>query len=298
MTVSNAGWLLRGSGRTPQLGWALAADAEVVAVGTILENRSCLAADVAGGLYLINDTGALRFSYQCRKPVLAMAVPGAASGVTAVAHGSCIELFNSHLEPEAVLELPQPPLAIAVNGHGEYVAAALPDGTTFVLDHTGATVAEFRAERALNQLRFLNAQAGLVGSSDFGRLYGYTMQGTQTFRENLPIAAKDLAVSGDDARILCACLAMGLPCYTSEGNHLGAFQVAGTVMRCAVGRTARKLAISTQENELFWLSGDGEVIWSGPVPGGIAGLAIDASETALYVAFEAGHVIQLVFSGS
>jgi len=286
-------WLINGNGQTPELSWSFSTDAPLAWMELARESGELLAADRSGGIYLLDRNGRVVAVTRGQVPVRGLAWSDNGAAGVALIGDSKLHWFSRQLEFRSQYELPDTALAVAVDPHGEYVAASLVSGTTLIFDGPRKPIHRFESQRPFVKLLFLSEIPGLIGVADYGLLSNRTFQGGIRWEEKLWASAGDIAASGNGDMVLVACFAHGITRYDSEGNQSGSYQVEGTAARVACSYLPYRIVVATMERQLYWLNVDGKMIWAAEAPEDIIRVVCDPLGKGLVVGFGSGRIVRL-----
>lgn len=286
-------WLNNGSGQPPTLSWSFAADAPLLWLELARESGEVLAADDSGGIYLLDRNGKVIAVTRGQAPIRGLGWADNGTAGVALIGNSRLHWFSRQLEFRNQYELPETAVGVAVDPHGEYVAASLVNGSTLVFDGPRKPIHRFDSHRPFVKLLFLPEVAGLIGVADYGLLSCRTFQGEVQWEEKLWSNAGDIAASGNGDMVLVACFAHGIARYDNEGNHAGSYQLDGTCAKVSCTYLPYRIAVATLERQVIWLNAAGKVMWSGDAPDDITRLACDPLGKGLVCGFASGRIMRL-----
>lgn len=290
-------WLINGSGQTPELSWTFATDAPLAWMELARESGEVLAADRSGGIYLLDRNGRVAAVTRGQTPIRGLAWSDSGSGGVALIGNSRLHWFSRQLEFRSQYELPETAVAVAVDSHGDYVAASLVTGSTLIFDGPRKPIHRFESLRPFVKLLFLAELPGLIGVADYGLLSSRTFQGGIRWEEKLWSNAGDVAVSGNGDMVLVACFAHGIVRYDDEGDQVGSYQVEGTAARVSCSYLPYRIAVATLERKLYWLNKDGKLLWAAEAPEDITRVVCDPLGKGLVCGFESGRIVRLDWDG-
>lgn len=286
-------WLMRGKGQTPQLTWSFSTDAPLAWLELARESGEVLAADSSGGIYLIDRNGRVVAVTRGQTPVRGLAWSDNGAAGVALIGDARLHWFSRQLEFRSQYELSETALAVAVDPHGEYVAASLVTGMNLIFDGPRKPIHRFESQRPFVKLQFLSESAGLIGVADYGLLSSRTFQGGIVWEEKLWASAGDIAVSGNGEMVLVACFAHGIMRHDGDGNQTGSYQVEGTAARVACSYLPYRIVAATIERHLYWMNADGKMIWAAEAPEDISRVACDPLGKGLICGFASGRIVRL-----
>ena len=295
MAQTPPGWLTQGRGRTPGLAWQFASDVPLAGLDIAAESGAVFAANESGRLYRAashGQPGSLSTGIT-RLQRLAWSATGE-TGVV-LAEDSRISLLSDRLLPLWQMTLPEPVLDVAIEPRGQYLAAAMTNGRTWILDRNRRRVASCETVRPLRYLQFLTTEPTLLGAGEYGLLCALNLDGTSQWAEKLWSNAGALSASYDGRQIFLAAFSYGLQAYNQTGSSVGSFVVEGNPNLVSVSHNAQRIAVTTLERQLLLLNGDGSLIWQGELPGDPTLLRCDATGDAVVCGLASGEVLRLTW---
>ena len=292
MTQGSA-WLAEGEGKRPRLSWSLSTEAPLVALQLARETGEVLAADAAGGLYHIDRAGKLANLVHGPSPIRAAAWSDTGTGGVALVGDEKLYWFNSRLLFQGSIEQAEPVTAIAIEAHGNYMAASLSSCTTAIYDANRKPVRRFRSLQPLVGLEFLVSRPALIGVAEYGLLCSYTFTGQEEWQQQLWANVGDLSVTGDGKTILLACFAHGIQCHDAEGRQVGSYQIGGTVSRVSTSFIPGRIAAATMEQHFYYIDSDGQVLFQASLPDTACRVICDPFGKGVIVGLSSGRIVRL-----
>lgn len=287
-------WPAAGSRNDPHRRWSFATDAPLVALEIARETGETVLADSSGGLYRLDRNGrvaAITHGFNGNRRLCWSDVGGGA-----VLLG---EATLSRIDPKlSVLwsrELHDAVRTIAIDPHGHYIAAALADGETIILDPAGKRIARFTTVRPLSMIRFVTTAPAIIGAADHGLLCRHRLDGTEEWNVRLWSSAGDLSISDDGGTIYLAAFNQGIQSFDGDGASRASFVVEGTPERIASTARPQRLAAATIEQHLYWLDDDGELLWAGAMPERVMAVRCDPLGRSITCGFESGRTLRLAW---
>ena len=291
-------WLSNGRGTPPRVGWAFAAEADLVAVRVAREGGRTLVADAGGGLYRLDPAGRLEHLTRGLKDLTALAFADAGTAAAAAFGDDTLGWIEPDLKVKWTQTMPSPITALAVDPHGRHAAVALASSDVVVVTNRRKRLARFGSLRPLAFLHFLATEPTLVGAAADGFLGSFDLRGRQELDVKTFANCGDLAVTGDGNRMALAAFNLGVQRLDATGRVRDTLAVGGTPSRVALPWAgAGPLAAATQERQLFRLTAGGEIDWAAQAPDDVVNLALDAAGDRLTVGFAAGRALRLDFGG-
>lgn len=290
-------WLRHHRGRRPNLRWQFRPDAELAAAVLARESGDTYILDVSGHLYRVDRRGKLLGVNRLRDPINRIAWSDTGSLGIALAGERHLIVFDETLKVLWQTDAPEDIVGIGVDPFGDYLVAALEDRGTIVFSRYKKKVSSFEAIRPLVHLRFLSSEPILVGAAEHGALAGYSLGGERLWQEKVLCGIGSLAVAGNGQRIVLAGYTHGVPIHDEVGDSLGSMMVQGTAMLAAADYTCDRLLIATQEQGLFWVDDDGDVLWAGTTPEPVLSVEVDPLGEFIQPAMAGAGVLRLHWEG-
>jgi hypothetical protein len=245
-----------------------------------------LAWDAAGALTVLDAAGADVVAARLPQPPTALACAEDGSAVAALA-GPSLHFLGPDLAVRWDRRLPGG-TAVAVEGLGQYVAAADQAGALLVLDRRGHPVGSATTPRPLRFLAFAAERPLLLGAADFGLVAGFDLRGRCLWRDGLVAHVGSLAVAGAGHAAL-ACFSDGLVRYSPDGVR----QAAGPalfVRRAALSYDGGLVLGLGQGREVRLRGRPGTTLAEWEADAEPVGLALDALGRRAALAVADGHV--------
>lgn len=286
-------WLAAGQGPTPRLGWSYTADAPLVCLEAAAESGDVLAADAAGGMNLLDRRGKLVALTRGFQELDLLAFADAGNFGAAAVDGSRLVFFDRRLEVLWSADLHDAITALSVSPHGGHVAASTADSRTRVYDSAKKPVTRFDTIRPLHHLRFLAAVPELIGAAEHGLFCRYTLDGLSLWSEKLWSNVGDMTAVGDGGTIYLAAFNHGVQAYDGDGETLGTYVLEGTPSCVSSSYVSKRLAVVTQERQIFWIDSGGDVLWTANLPDAVCGVRTDPLGGGMVCGFDSGRVVKL-----
>ncbi len=293
MTQQVPDWIHHGRGATPNVDWTVSTEAPLVALQMGRETGEVLAADEAGGLYLINRAGAISAVSRGRAPIRAIAWGDTGGGGIALVGKRTLYWFNRGLKFDRKVVLSDRALNVALDAHAEYAVVSLEGGQNLIFDSPRKPIHDFTTYQPLAHLEFLVHEPAIFGVSAFGMFYKFEFSGNEIWGENLWSDVGGLSVSGNGSTILLACFAHGIQRYTGDGQSDGSYQLGETVSRISSSFNPYRMMAATIEQQLCWLDFQGQVLWSAATPHKTVAIHCDPLGYGAVCGFESGEIIRL-----
>jgi hypothetical protein len=277
--------------------WTRTFSASAKGLSLSQEQHTLLLWDSARWLHLLNSAG--QTQAQRHFPGLtAAAIAEDASALAMADEVGNIRWLAPDLSERWEKRLPEAIHALAVDPHGQYLAAATSGSQVFIFDRTGQNRCQFRVPRPLANLVFVPGVPLLLGCADLGLVLAAKLSGEIVWRDQPLVQVGQLAVDYAGDRLLLACYSDGLHVYhpgsgnkppritTPEPCHLVAQTAAGD--RALAGSVKRRLLL---------IDGRGNSE-NGPVmEQAIVGLALDALGRYAVAALKGGTLKKIALRG-
>ncbi|MEX2286584.1 MAG: hypothetical protein WD648_05800 [Planctomycetaceae bacterium] len=294
MSAADAKWWDGGRGVPPELLWSFTADAPLAAIQLGRETGELLIADASGGLYLLDRRGqvvALTRGFQ-RLGKIAWSDTGN-GGVANIGDRTLCLLSNS-LKEEWSADLSDDILGVAVDPFGNHVAAALANGANQVFTRNQQRVCRFDTVRPLSHLRFVPADARILGVAEYGLICCHELTGPEIWQEKTWSNIGDACLAGGENVVHLAAFSHGVQKFRlSDGSTAGLLQVEGTPNRVASSYTGNRLAIATVERQFYWCDRHGELIWAAHLDEDVTAVHCDPLGAGLVCGLASGRVVRL-----
>lgn len=297
MTRGDGGWLAEGKGKHPKLSWSLSTEAPLVALQLARETAEVLAADEAGGLYHIGRDGKLANLVHGPSPIRAAAWSDTGSGGVTLVGDEKLYWFDRRLRFQGSIEHSEPVMAVAIEAHGNYVAASLSSCTTAIYDPNHKSVRRFKSLQPLVALEFLVSRPALIGVAEYGLLCSFAFTGEEEWQQQLWANVGDLSATGDGQMILLACYSHGIQCHDSAGRQVGSYQLGGTVARVSTSFLRGRLAAATTERHFYYIDSDGQVLFQATLPDDARRVICDPFGQAVVLGLASGRILRLDWGG-
>lgn len=261
-------------------------------ISLIPERNWLLAWDQSHWLYLLDQSG--NSQAQRHLPRLSSACAASdASAYAAIGEQGQIWWLAPDLMARWERQLPNTPLAVAVDSFGQYLAVS--DNRSFVhlFDRPGQAIAQLKLPRPLRYLTFIPAAPAIVGSADFGLVVGLDVHGHVLWQDGLVASVGGIATDGMGEHILFACFGEGLQHYDWRGKKQTRINVTDKYRLVRESYDGKRLLAANMKNQVALLSNTGQLRFVESFDAPIVDLEIGALGTNVYVALENGPIKQL-----
>lgn len=293
MTADDSDWLRHGTGQPPRPVWSFNTTAPLAALEFARETGEVLAADTAGGLYLLDRHGQLLGQTRGPASIRALAWGETGGGGLALVGDEKLYWFDRRLVFQGWTEQTVPILAIAFNAHGQYAAVGLSSGVNILYDAHRRLVRRFNSSQPLARIRFLIHEPALVAATEYGLLCCHDFTGELQWQEQIFAGVGDLAITGDGQSILLACFAHGIQRHGGHGVQEGSYQLGGTVSKVATSYEDGYIAAATQERQFFYLDSHGQILWQAAIPGEVLRVACEPAGHGVICGLRSGRILKL-----
>lgn len=290
-------WMDSGRGSTPRQSWAFATDAPLADVQFALESGETLAGDVIGGLYRLDRNGKIACMTRGFKDLRALAFCNTGTMGGAVLGSDHLCRFDQKLHIEWTMQLPGEIHAIAIDPFGHFLAVALDTTQTLVIDEHKQIVGEFYSLRALYHLRFFVTNRDLMGVANYGVFERHHINGEKVWVETLLNSVGDVALTGDGRLSYLAGFSHGIQVYDGEGYSRASYVVQGSPSRISTSYDGTSILVATQENFLYRMNPEGQLLWATEAPEPIVRLHCDPLGQGFLCGFESGRVVRFDWPG-
>lgn len=297
MASGQPGWMDSGRGDAPKQSWAFATDAPLADMQFALESGETLAADVLGGLYRLDRNGKIACMTRGFKELRAVAFCDTGAFGGAVLGPDHLCRFDHQLHMDWSMQLPGEIHAIAMDPYGHFLAVALDTTQTFVFDEHKKIVGEFHALRPLHHLRFFVAERDLIGVANYGVLLRQHITGEPVWMESVLNSVGDVALTGDGRLSYLAGFSHGIQVYDGEGYSRASYVVQGSPSRVSTSYDGSTILVATQENFLYRMNPQGQLLWAAEAPEPILRLHADPLGQGFVCGFESGRVVRFDWPG-
>lgn len=290
---AGADWVRRGTGASPAISWSFVAEGRLTAMALARESGETFVADAAGVLCRLDRQGRIAAITRLHSPARAIAWSDDGRYGVAVCGESTLHLFNHVLQSQWQLDLPTPPLAVAMAPFGGQLLVTGADATNRVYDAAKKRLAEFQTVRPLAFARFITTEPELVASAEHGLVCRHHLDGEPVWSDKLWSNVGCLDVAGDGSLVYLACHAHGIQVYDGEGGTVGSYVLDGTASRVSVGFDGQRIIAATIERKLYWLDADGEILWTTSPPDDIEAVLCDPLGEWIICGLKCGRIFRL-----
>lgn len=294
MSGETADWLMTtGRGDRPTLRWSFTVDAPITDFRLARETGDIVAADVSGGLYLIDRRGQVRALTRTRHSIKRLAWADDGSGGAAIVDGRYLGWFDKHLQFQWMRDLPDEALAIGVDPYGCHVCVGLANGENVIYTRGNKKVSRFESVRPLKHIQFLTNKPELLVASEYGFIGRFALNGQMIWTEKLWSTVGDLTATGDGKSFFLAGFAQGVQAFDGQtGNTRGTFVCDGTVGLVSCGYVKRTIVGYTLEGTLFSVDDSGNPKWNVTVPEDVLRVTLSPLCDFLICGLNSGRILR------
>jgi hypothetical protein len=286
-------WVRGGVGPAPRVAWSFSTEARLTHLALAWESDEVIAADEAGGLYLLDPAGRLKAVTRGLKGVTALAFADGGNCAAVGYDGQKVALVDRNLSIAWSLALYDRVVGVALDPFGRHLAAALANRDVRIYTAARRRVADFETVRPLRFLRFSATEPKLVGAAEDGLLAAYSAAGKPLWDQRLFATCGDMAASGDVSTLLLAGFAHGVQRYDREGANRGTFVVEGTPARVSMCYDGSRIAVATLERQVYWTDRNGNLRWGGTAPDEVVAVRADGAGGSVVVGTASGRIERL-----
>ncbi len=294
MTDGVADWLMTtGRGERPTLRWSFSVDAPLTDIRLSRETGEVLAADVSGGLYLLDRRGRVRALTRTRHSVKRLAWSDTGTAGAAILGENTVGWFDRQLQFQWTRDLPDELLSIGIDAYGTHVAAGQADGSNLIYSQSNKKVSRFETVRPIRHIQFLTQKPELLVASEYGFIGRYGLTGVPVWTSKLWSTVGDLAATGDGRGLFLAGFAHGVQAFDGQtGNTRGTFVCEGTVGLVCCGFMKRSVVAYTLERTLFSIDDEGNPQWNVTAPEDIQRIILSPLGDFLICGFSSGRIMR------
>ena len=296
MSQGNQAWITRCKGLAPKVRWSFCTDAPISSASLARETGDLYVSDSIGGIYRIDRTGRVLSLTRGLDNARQICWSDIGYGGAVLVGDQQVCRFNSRMELDWALDVPDDAVAIAIDPFGRHIAISMAENGTMILNERKKQVALFETMRPLRSLEFLTMETALIGAADHGLLCCYNLDGSEVWNSKNWSNIGDMSVAGDGSSILVAGFNRGVQSYSgSDGSTESSYLLEGTVNLVSTSFTADRIVAATMERHLYWTDSDGALLWATEIPDDeeVAKVICDPLGEGLICCFTSGHIYRL-----
>lgn len=293
MNASEEEWLRSGQGNKPTLRWSFFTDAPLSDLRVARETGDVIAADVSGGLYLLDRNGHIRALTRTAHELRRVAWADDGSLGAVLVDDVSVGCFDRQLQFRWMRELSAETLAVAMTPFGSHIAVSLANAANLVYDVENRKVGKFESMRPLTHLQFAHTVPELICAAEHGCFARHGWDGEPIWTEKLWSNVGDLSISGDGKAIFLAGFAYGVQVFDGTGSAVGSFVTEGTTKLVSTTYQRKLILAATLERNLLCLNTDGDLRWLLELPDDVLRIALSPLGDWLVCGFASGRIVRL-----
>ncbi len=293
---AGADWIRGGSGNAPAVAWSFVTESPLTAMALARESGETFLGDAGGALYRIDRQGHIAAITRLHEVVRSLSWSDDGRYGAAVTGDRTLHFLNHVLQSQWSINLPEPPLCVAVAPFAGQLFVSCADGSNRIYDAAKKRLAVFETLRPLAFAQFIPSEPGIIAAAEHGLLCRHDLSGREVWTDKLWSTVGQLSVSGDGELIYLACFTHGVQVYGGDGETVGSYMLDGTASRASVSYESQRIICATQERRLFWLDSEGEILWYANPPDDVATLQCEALGEWILCGLKCGRVIRLNWS--
>lgn len=286
-------WLGEGPGRPPQIRWSFVLDAPLQSMAVSGEAGTLLAADQSGGLYLFDRMGKITSMTRGFQEIRDLAFSRRGTSGIAILGENRVVSVTVALKIEWSSDLSEAATAAAVSPFGEHYAVSLANGMNYILRSDRKQLAKFETERPIHFADFLETETDLIACAQYGFIGRFTFQGETVWQNKTFSNVGQLATTANGSLQALAMFSHGVQKYDRHGETAGRFALEGTPHLIAMSPDGSRIAIATLENHLYWIDGQGKLLWAASAPETIRELGVSSAGENLFLGLQSGRIMNL-----
>lgn len=263
-----------------------------VGISLAREARLLLAWDGVQQPTLFDFRGRTRGSIRLPLPAVAAALCETGQHVVAAAHKH-VWWFNQELRLQFDIGLPAAVIAVALEPHGNYLAASDEARGLHLFNRLGQPIASWEAPRPIHHLVFVPGQARLLAAADFGFLGAFDSTGRCLWRDTPLTHVGSLTCSGAGDGIALACFTEGLRRYDGNGGPLSRWSLPVPCRRAAMDYAGQAVLAAGDDASLYLLNPQGRVSEKLVLEHSVSALALGALGDLGFVGLARGEVLAI-----
>lgn len=291
--MSDDDWVFDGRGNLPRLSWSFWTDAPLTDLRLARETNEVLAADESGGIYLLNPVGQVTALNRLPRPLQKIAFADSGEAAVGITDDRHVVRLTRKLAVQWSRELPDNPIAVAIDPFGGLTAITMADGLNVLFNERNRKHCEFESKRPLRYLSFLGTEPALIGCAEYGFLSRIRIDGRYDWTEPLWSTIGDMTVTGDGTQIYLSAFMHGLQLYGQAGDAAGTLMLEGTPRLLSGSYYPHRLYAATLEKHLVSLDKNGDLRWLLVTPTDALRLAASAQGQQVVCGFKTGQIVCL-----
>ncbi len=291
--MASADWVRNGTGMAPRIAWAFATDSELVSLTMARESGEIFAIDSTGGLYELARSGrVIGVNRGLHQPRIVKWSDNGEAGIV-VEGADQVSVLLDHMRVAWTAGAPSTILDADIDAYGHNIALSLDHGETVLLNVDRQKLGQFSTLKPLNSIAFCCGEPKLIGAAEHGLVCCHDFDGNELWNERLWATVGSLSVTGDSKRIFLAEFAHGLQCLDSKGQNVAAYVVEGCPSKVSASFFGERVAVTTIEQQIYWLDADGTLLWAADSPSEIKTIICDPLGEWLILGLTSGRILKL-----
>lgn len=294
MNGGAADWLVTtGRGERPTLRWSFTVDAPLADLRLARETGEVLAADLSGGLYLLNRRGQVQALTRTRHAVKRLAWADTGTAGVALLDDNFVGWFDNHLQFQWIRDFQDELLTVATDPYGTHVAIGQADGVNYLFNQSNKKISRFETVRPIRHMQFLTNKTELLVGSEYGFIGRYSIVGAPLWTAKLFSTIGDFVATGDGRSLFLAGFAHGVQAFDGQtGNTRGTFICDGTVGLVSCSFNKRDIIAYTLERTLFSVDDEGNPRWNVTVPEDVQRIVLSPLGDFIICGFSSGRIMR------
>ena len=260
-------WITQCTGLAPKVRWSFMADAPITSASLAREAGELYVTDEIGSIYRIDRSGRILSLTRGLTDVRSICWSDSGHAGAVLVEDRQLCRFNSRMELDWAMDLPDDTLSIAIDPFGRHIAVSMAAAGNLILNGRKKQVAVFESIRPLRHMKFLTTETALIGAAEHGLICCQNLDGTAVWNAKNWSNVGDMSISGDGSSILVAGFNRGVQCYSGDdGSAESSYLLEGTVNLVSTSYTADRIVATTMEHHLYWTDSDGALLWATEIP--------------------------------
>jgi len=252
-----------------------------------------MAADVSGGLYLLNRRGQIQALTRTRHSVQRLAWADTGDAGAAILDENVIGWFDRRLQFTWTRDLPDEILSIGLDPYGTHVMISQADGVNLIYSQGNKKLTRFETVRPVRHIQFLTQSQEVLVAAEYGFIGRYSLGGAPIWTGNLWSTVGDFSATGDGRFIFLAGFAHGVQAFDGQsGEPRGTFICDGSVGLVSCGYTKRGVVGYTLERTLFGVDDSGNPQWNVSVPEDVHRVILSPLGDFIICGFSSGRIMR------
>jgi hypothetical protein len=268
--------------------WTASAIGPIRALSLARESELLLAHTSQSVLALFNHAGAPQGQAKISELAASAISDDGAAVVTVVA--SRLAILAADLRPRWELQLGTRLTAVAIDSHGQYVAAGDHKGGLHLVNRDQQYLGGHQCPRSIHHLAFVPSAPYLACAGEFGWVGFFDLLRSEWAWSDRPVAnISQLAVGISGDPVLLACFSEGIRSYGNLGGHranLATPQPCGMVATAADG----DIIVAAGQGRSLFVAKRGDSFSSLGTPHTPTAIALSAAGDRVYCGYSSGSI--------